>query len=160
MVAMALDVAEPGQLASRRMRLGAVLLDALITGTIVIAVGSYLAGGLDAVVAWSKAASPLQLFLANMAGFALYLLLHGYLLATHGQTIGKRLCGIRIVRADGQPAGLWRILLLRMSPIFLLSALPIAYLANVFALVDCLLIFRSSHKCLHDHIADTIVVNV
>ena len=27
-----------------------------------------------------------------------------------------------------------------------------------YALVDCLLIFRESRRCLHDNIADTIVV--
>ena len=153
------DAAEPGQLASRRVRLGAVLLDTLINGTIVIAVASYVAGSLDTAMAWSKTASSLQIFSANMAGFALYSLLNGYLLATRGQTIGKRLCGIRIERTDGRSAGLWRILLLRMSPVALLSALPIPYLANAFAFVDFLLIFRPSHKCLHDQIADTVVVN-
>lgn len=151
--------AEAGQLASRGARFGAATLDTLINVAIFIAVGSYVAGSFGAAMAWSKTASPLQSFTANMAGFAVYLLLHGYLLAARGQTIGKRLCGIRIVRTDGTPAGLWRILALRIFPITLLSALPIPYLSNVFALVDCLLIFRTSHKCLHDQIADTVVVN-
>jgi uncharacterized RDD family membrane protein YckC len=150
---------EPGQLASRRIRLSAALLDTLVNCAIVIPVGSYMAGGFHAFLAWSRAASPLQTFAANMAGFALYLLLHGYLLATRGQTIGKRLCGIRIVRSDGRPAGLGRILSLRVFPITLLSSLPLPYLSNVSGLIDCLPIFRPSHKCLHDHIADTVVVN-
>jgi uncharacterized RDD family membrane protein YckC len=150
--------AEAGQLASRRGRFGAATLDTLINVAIFIAVGTYLAGSFDAAMAWPKTASPLQTFTASMAGFVMYLLLHGYLLATRGQTIGKRLCGIRIVRTDGKPAGLWRILALRIFPITLLSALPIPYLSNVFSLVDCLLIFRPSHKCLHDQIADTVVV--
>jgi uncharacterized RDD family membrane protein YckC len=150
--------AESGQLASRSVRLGAALLDTLINGAIFIAVGSYLAGSFDAAMAWSKTASPLQTFTANMAGFAVYLLLHGYLLATRGETIGKRLCGIRIVRTDGKPAGLWRILALRLFPITLLSALPLPHLSSVFTWLDCLLIFRASHQCLHDQIADTVVV--
>ena len=94
----------------------------------------------------------------DVAGFAVYSLLHGYLLATRGQTIGKRLCGIRIVRTDGRPAGLWRILFLRFFPIVLLSALPVHLLSNIFTWLDCLLIFRRSHQCLHDQIADTVVV--
>ena len=34
----------------------------------------------------------------------------------------------------------------------------VPFIGGVYALVDCLLIFRASHKCLHDNIADTIVV--
>jgi uncharacterized RDD family membrane protein YckC len=150
---------ESGQLASRGTRFSAALLDTLVNCAIIIPVGTYMAGGFHAFLVWSKTASPLQNFAATMAGFALYLLLHGYLLATRGQTIGKRLCGIRIVRTDGRQTGLWRILFLRVLPITLLSSLPIPYLSNVSGLVDCLLIFRASHKCLHDHIADTVVVN-
>jgi uncharacterized RDD family membrane protein YckC len=165
MIAMSPDTAVPpttdaesGQLASRSVRLGAALLDTLINAAIFIAVGSYVAGSFDAAMAWSKTAPPLQSFTVDMAGFAVYSLLHGYLLATRGQTIGKRLCGIRIVRTDGTPAGLWRILSLRLFPIILLSALPLHHLSNVFTWLDCLLIFRSSHQCLHDQIADTVVV--
>jgi hypothetical protein len=38
----------------------------------------------------------------------------------------------------------------------LLALIPI--LGNVVALADPLLIFRDNHKCLHDELADTIVV--
>ena len=37
-------------------------------------------------------------------GFILFLVIHGYLLATRGQTVGKTLLKIRIVRSDGSPA--------------------------------------------------------
>jgi uncharacterized RDD family membrane protein YckC len=165
MIAMSPDTAVPpttdaesGQLASRSVRLGAALLDTLINVAIFIAVASYMTGSFDAAMAWSKTAPPLQSFTVDMAGFAVYSLLHGYLLATRGQTIGKRLCGIRIVRTDGTPASLWRILSLRLFPIILLSALPLHHLSNVFTWLDCLLIFRPSHQCLHDQIADTVVV--
>jgi hypothetical protein len=30
----------------------------------------------------------------------------------------------------------------------------------IYSLVDCLMIFRKSRRCLHDEIADTIVVKV
>ena len=34
----------------------------------------------------------------------------------------------------------------------------IPFIGVFYVLVDCLLIFRESHQCLHDNIADTIVV--
>ena len=59
-------------------------------------------------------------------------------------------------RSSGEPATLGRIFLLRFLPVTLLGAVPL--LGNVLTLVDILLIFRDSQKCLHDQFADTIVV--
>jgi len=70
--------------------------------------------------------------------------------------VGKRALGIRIVRSSGERASLGRIFALRYLPVTLLGAIP--YLGPVFSLVDILLIFRDSRQCLHDQIADTIVV--
>ncbi len=74
-----------------------------------------------------------------------------------GQTIGKRVMGVRIVRADGSRAGLGRIFLLRMLVPGLASAIP--YIGAIFALANPLWIFGDQRRCLHDLIADTIVVN-
>ena len=41
---------------------------------------------------------------------------------------------------------------------WVIASVPLV--GSLYALVDALLIFRSSRKCLHDTIADTIVVNV
>ena len=51
-----------------------------------------------------------------IAGFAIFLILHGYLLQTRGQTIGKIALGIRIVRTDGARASLGRLAGLATSP--------------------------------------------
>jgi uncharacterized RDD family membrane protein YckC len=78
------------------------------------------------------------------------------LLYRNGQTIGKRLFSIKIVRVDGSRAGLLRIIFLRGFIIGLLTNIP--YIGNIIFLVDALLIFQESRRCLHDLIADTIVI--
>jgi uncharacterized RDD family membrane protein YckC len=74
------------------------------------------------------------------------------LVARNGQTIGKRLLEIKVVRSDGSPASLGRIFWLRNFVNGLLGAIPL------YALVDVLFIFGERRQCLHDLIADTIVV--
>jgi uncharacterized RDD family membrane protein YckC len=70
----------------------------------------------------------------------------------NGQSIAKKMLGIKVVRRDGSPAGLGRIFWLRNVVNGLLGILPL------YGLVDCLFIFAESRQCLHDKIADTIVV--
>jgi uncharacterized RDD family membrane protein YckC len=87
-----------------------------------------------------------------------YLVINGKLLAANGQSVGKKVMNIKIVRTDGSKADLQRIIGLRLAPIWVVSMIP--YVGSVAAIIDCLLIFRSSRKCLHDDIADTIVIKV
>jgi uncharacterized RDD family membrane protein YckC len=61
------------------------------------------------------------------------------LVVANGQSIGKRLVGIKVVRTDGSP-----------------NLLP--YLGWFYMFADPLLIYQDSRKCIHDLIADTIVV--
>jgi len=142
------------QLAGRGARLGAALIDLLV----VLA----LFGAIALVTPWNPWArtgggvwSP-RLPQA-LAGFAAFVLIHGYLLAKRGQTIGKALLKIRITRPDGARASLGRLLGLRYGIGYLFAIVPVA--AQVWSLADALLIFRQSRRCLHDSIADTIVVN-
>lgn len=78
-----------------------------------------------------------------------------HLCAQSGQSIGKRLMRIRVVRTDGSAASVWRILLLRNLLPQLINAG-----CNLFSLVDALLIFTRERRCLHDMMADTLVVKV
>jgi len=57
------------------------------------------------------------------------------------------------VRSDGAPASLGRIFWLRNVLNGLISVIPI------YGIIDSLFIFSESRQCLHDKIADTIVVN-
>lgn len=76
------------------------------------------------------------------------------LLGSSGQTVGKRWLRVRIVRTDGSDAELGRILGLRMGLPWLLGV----FLGPFFVLPDLLCIFGNEKRCLHDMMADTIVV--
>jgi uncharacterized RDD family membrane protein YckC len=90
-----------------------------------------------------------------------------WMLTVRGQTIGKRILGIRVVKADGSPAGFVNGWLMRE---LLITAIGIAcsiipfvgpvLLRPAFHIVDWCLIFRDDQKCLHDQIATTKVVKV
>jgi uncharacterized RDD family membrane protein YckC len=79
------------------------------------------------------------------------------MLSMRGQSIGKWLTGIQIVMfQSGAPAGFVRAVLLRS---FVMSVLgSITYVGAGIQLFDILCIFRADHRCLHDLIADTMVV--
>jgi uncharacterized RDD family membrane protein YckC len=70
----------------------------------------------------------------------------------NGQTIAKKLLTIKVVRSDGSPASLGRIFWLRNVVNGIASVIPL------YGLIDALFIFGESRQCLHDKIADTIVI--
>lgn len=139
-------------LASRGTRLGAKLIDGVVLGVVVFAVVmAGTAGG----------ASPDGQFGGSMMAvmvlaFALVLGLQAWLLHRHGQTIGKKLLGIRIVRGDLSRCGLRRIVFLRVLPFSLVGLIPL--IGPAVGLVDALMIFGDDHRTLHDRVADTVVV--
>ncbi|HRC85697.1 MAG TPA: RDD family protein [Thermoanaerobaculia bacterium] len=143
--------------AERGTRLVAILLDGLIyVGAMMI----FLIPGFILLAASAKRQDPGVGFivLAALAAVAMLgLLIYNLsLLASNGQTLGKRYCKIKIVRLDGSKASLGRIFWLRM----VVSALPgfIPFFGSVWGLVDALWIFSEPRRCLHDYIADTKVV--
>ena len=147
------ESAASGQLAGRGIRLVAAIVDGLIIGLAILLV---------ALVTPYNAFDPREDalwfgFVLNLVlGFGAYLLLNGWLLHSRGQTIAKALFRIKVVRSDGSRASLLRLAGLRYCVTSLLTLVPLV--GWIFALVDCLMIFRDSRKCLHDNIADTIVV--
>lgn len=93
-----------------------------------------------------------------LAGMGFYVAINYYLLDKYGQSIGKKVMNIKIVRTDGSKIPVGRIIGMRLLPVWLVSIIPIV--GGVLAVIDALFIFRQSHQCLHDTIADTIVVKV
>jgi uncharacterized RDD family membrane protein YckC len=149
------------ELADRGTRLGANLLDGLISG--VPAIGAIW--GMLTLLGYSLfsagAGEPSELLLSLLSfGIAggFYLAINGYLLARQGQSVGKRLCGLRILRQDGGLPTLWESFGKRYLLILLLGQVPIA--GNLVSLVDALFIFRGDRRCLHDLLAGTQVVKV
>ena len=81
-----------------------------------------------------------------------------YLLAIRGQTIGKIVMGLRIVRfEDGGNPGFVKAVLLRTFLWALITAVPVV--GTLAGVVGILFIFRDDQRCLHDHLAGTRVVN-
>lgn len=84
-------------------------------------------------------------------------IVQGVLLTLRGQSIGKLLCKIRIVRKDteGTP-GFVRAFLLRGTVPLLIEQVPL--LGGLFWIVDACFIFGDERRCVHDYIAGTKVV--
>jgi uncharacterized RDD family membrane protein YckC len=148
---------EPFELASRGSRLGAAMLDGIcflipLVPVIMLWVAVFMRRANAA-----QEARSLGPFMALggllVLGVVIYDLV---LLYRNGQTIGKKLCGIKIVRTNGARASLARIFWLRGFVNGLPGAIPL--IGRFYALVDILFIFGNARRCVHDYIADTIVV--
>jgi uncharacterized RDD family membrane protein YckC len=148
------------ELASRLSRFLAAFLDSFIAGLMIylpaVIVGA-ATGAFDQLdrleqggdVDISGLTLPIFLCVVGFIGWAWITLL---LVARYGQTIAKRLLEIRVVRSDGSQASLGRIFWLRNVVNALLGIIPL------YALVDLLFIFGEGRQCIHDLLADTIVV--
>jgi uncharacterized RDD family membrane protein YckC len=152
-------------LATRLARLGAALIDsaifavpAMLAAIMLPAYQDYArraAGG--AASASLGGGTSIMLMVLGLAMIALAVM-QFVLLYRHGQTVGKKIVGIRIVRPDGGRASFPRLLFLRYGLPGLIGAIPLVGL--VFSVINVLFIFGEERRCLHDRIADTIVVNV
>ena len=147
-------VVEGIELASRGTRFLAAFVDGLIFSipyfATIMAFGSFDAGSVP---------DDTQLMLVGfvgVAGFVAVIVVNLVLLHRHGQTIAKRMFGIKVVRTDGTRCSVLRIVFARWLPVTLMTLVP--FLGLIVWFVDPLMIFREDHRCMHDHIADTIVV--
>ncbi len=144
------------ELAGRGERFGAAMLDGLI-GLIAIGVPAFMSFDWAAAKEgnYMDAVRPGGLTVALIAFVAL-IGITIYLVNKNGQTIGKKILGIKVVRSDYSRASLGRIFWLRN----VVNALPglIPYAGNVYNLVDLVFIFNERRQCVHDKIADTVVI--
>jgi uncharacterized RDD family membrane protein YckC len=149
-------------LASRSARLGAVIVDGLlgfiwftpayVTNFAMIAQQSR--GNPMAV--WINLAKTGGWFYVGVLGALVVLAIDLTLLSRNGQTIGKKLLGIKVVRVDGSPVSLVRVFFVRYVCNTFLTLIPL--FGSLYSLVDCLMIFGESRRTVHDRIADTIVI--
>lgn len=142
---VAAPIADPG------LRLGAYVVNQLsysVPAVVLVALGSALPTehgllvGFGLAVLWSVC-----LTLVNLR-----------LLWRDGQSVGKRWLGVRILRDDGTRATLTRLLGMRWFVPGALGMVPAV--GWIFSLANVLFVFSTSRRCLHDRIADTIVVEV
>ena len=89
-------------------------------------------------------------------GFIVWVYLTAVNVKRSGQSLAKKMFNIRVVRANGEPVSLSRVFWLRNVVNTLLSAIPL--IGFIYGLADILFIFTDTRQCLHDKLADTIVV--
>jgi len=144
--------------AGRGVRLLAAILDGIIASLMIYVPGLIVAAATGTFGQIEQAGSELDfevlalpLFVCFM-GFVAWAWITLLLVARYGQTMAKRLLEIRVVRSDGSQASLGRIFWLRNVVNGLLNVIPL------YGLIDPLFIFGERRQCIHDLIADTIVV--
>ena len=154
--------------ATRGSRFLAVLVDmspALVIGILAaVMVPGLFAGKFDPAGSGMVAFGMLMLVLGLLSiGWLVWTIV---LLYKYGQTVGKKVLGIRVVRMDGSRVSFPRFFFIRWLGMAVLGgilggicgALHIRYVGNTIGLVDALFIFGAAHRCLHDYLADTQVV--
>lgn len=141
------DNSEDQQLASRSSRFFAFILDIILV--ILASCPIYFISSEESTTVFFifllvGILAPLSLSVAQI-----------WFLSTAGQTLGKKILKIRIVKAaDGKTAGF-------LNAVFLRSWVTgILYLVPFVVIVDFLMIFLPERKCLHDFIAGTKVIKI
>jgi uncharacterized RDD family membrane protein YckC len=154
------DVVDPRQRhvdAERGTRLAAAFLDGLIFGAMVYV--PFLAGTIaGAIAAGPQPGAPgvtggmIIGTVIGLIGFAVWCWLTIKFVLANGQSIAKKMLDIKVVRTDGSPISLGRLFWLRNVVNSMLAIVPL------YGFIDVLFIFGERRQCLHDKIADTIVV--
>jgi len=151
------DVVDPAagiQLADRGTRLGAAMLDGLIFGLMVylpfvlaftLGMSGSRAGQFSSTASW------MGLILGGI-GFIAWMYFTVKFLGENGQSIGKRACKIKMLRTDGSEVSISRVIIGRNIINTLLGIIPL------YGIIDALFIFGNARRCVHDYIADTIVI--
>ena len=151
--------------ASRGSRLGAAIIDSLIV--LVPMIPAYVqavpliarAGpGMrpNAFAVWGVIASTGGWFYVGLLWMVIVLIIDGILAYRNGQSIAKKWLGIKDVRTDGSRVSFARIFWLRNVLNICISYIPL--IGAFYGLIDALFIFGPAKRCVHDYIADTIVV--
>ncbi len=148
-------IAESGEheLAGRWSRLGASIIDALTILPITIPL-MYFTGGYDGL---TDGVQPSFLYSLGigLVGLIAFLIIHGYLLIKNGQTVGKKVLGIKIVTLENKLPQMSN-LIRRYGLYWLLPQIPMV--GPYINLVNVLFVFTKSKRCLHDHLGGTKVV--
>ena len=143
------------ELASRSSRFLASAFDGLLALGLSFPVLVHLGG-----LTWLRAGQPLPFPVAlqvTAANVAVFLLLNAYSLHAQGQTLGKRLLGIRIVDAKtGRIPSLSRLILRRYGFVWMLNTVP--GVRGVAFPLDFIFIVRADRRALHDLVGGTLVV--
>lgn len=147
---------EEFRLASRGHRLVAAIIDSLLL--IAISFGIMWIFGVRNFNSSEFAFLSVNMILGFLLSQAVYLALNAKLLITKGQTIGKKALDIKIISGDGGIPAFLNIYGLRYLVVNFLYQIP--FFGIGFSILDSLLILNKNKKCIHDYIANTLVVTV
>jgi len=153
------DVIDPTagiQLADRSTRLGASILDGLILGLLVylpLVIGAFPSLAAAQATGRPEVGTGLWVGVSLAAvGVIGWLCFTVKFLGENGQSIGKKACGIKLLRTDGSEVSISRVIIGRNLVNGLLGVIPL------YGFIDALFIFGNARRCVHDHLADTIVI--
>jgi uncharacterized RDD family membrane protein YckC len=154
---------QPGSvLAGRGSRLAAAVIDGLIftlplTPAYFTAFGAAFRSGHATVLGFWAAvfATGMLFYIGSLIDIVLWVVV-AVMVHRNAQSIGKKLCGIKVARTDGSRATLGRIFWLRNVLNSAFRFVPV--IGPLYGLIDILMIFGEQRRCCHDYIADTIVV--
>ncbi len=144
-------------------RLAAYIIDSLIAFLAMIPLGSqfftavndFSAGSIDSIN--SLTIENTNNFTLGIFLIILQFIIQGYLITTRGQSIGKIVMSLRIVNSiDGTNPGFIKAFLVRFILTQIITSIP--YIGFIYIFADPLFIFRSDRRCIHDLMANTIVV--
>lgn len=156
------DIEKPVEvvLASEYARLAALLIDGFVmtVATILLALVLMPTGVLDSFEKTLEVEGPVSVIYQTIFGLIVYVGINGRMLATRGQSVGKRLMKVRIVDMNNNIPPLRKILLLRFFPIQALAT--VGSFGSLILIVDSLFVFRPDRRCLHDRLAGTQVIKV
>jgi len=142
------------ELATRGRRLWASMIDGF-TIAIVTIPAMYFTGGFDGISEGVKPAFTYTL-LFGLLGIIIFFMINLKSLKTTGQTLGKKVAGIKVVTQDGELPTLRKHFLKRYSVYFVPGQIPVV--GQILSTLNILFIFGKNKRCVHDIAAGTKVV--
>ena len=148
---LSIESSNAGENASLLGRLLAALIDGLVISVCVAPIAWLLSG-----IITGTATAFIYSALIAISAIVIFAFLNGKLLVTQGQTLGKKLMGIKIVTTAGTPPLVKPHLLKRYACYLLAGQVPV--IGPLFSLINILFVFAPERRCVHDLFADTRVV--
>ena len=141
--------------AERSSRLGAAIVDGLIFTVMVylpMILGTALGASIVGPVEDGGGIFLLLMVGPLLIGFIVWTWLTLKQMSATGQSLAKKYFNIKVVLSDGSPASLGTLIWKRNVLTWILSIIPL------YGFIEVLFIFGEKRQCLHDRMADTIVV--
>lgn len=144
------------ELASRWARLGASIVDSLVMMVIIFPL-IFVLGFWDQMISGEQPGLMFSIMMA-LIGIIVFLGVNFKFLKDNGQTVGKKVAGIKIVAVDGSKAEMGNHIVKRYLTYFIPGQIPVV--GFIFNLVNILCIFKKDKRCIHDLAGGTKVVDL